>query len=769
MPSRYPKTPYERGMASGVYLPKNDKAKTIPLRHNPPGNIILVHGVNDLGTSYSAVEEGLCKGLTERLDGDLRPASYRLPIESDKAKLEKDPDAVFYKRTVSDDTISPVIPFYWGFREENAHAKKGDQTSHGQCVDRYGNRLDLDFAKGGGPFANATSTLPDMWNRGKSGLFRALDIAQKDATHPVLNNPGRLYMVLAARRLAALVCMIRDYDEDEVVSIVAHSQGCLISLLAQAFLLSSEMKKIQANARPADNLIMTHPPYSLVDSLPQTARRADYYSGADARMSGQYDRIAGNQTLNARMSTLANIINGVWASRRTSPPFQAMSDPQKFFGAVGKKWRAEEDRDNRGKTYLYFCPEDMTVALSNVQGIGWQGVPDYIIGKRIKTQNFNGVEKRTLVQDIRQPMKELGAGFFQRVFTNKRRPDPKNGAPVLVGQPNSIFELRMPGENDLGHTAVSEGISSDYFVRAHLETPNRQGGQLPEMTRSIGRRTINGEPLKKPVPASLLENSKSDARGRPGAAEQLGPDDAVIAITSAYGIDNLWEAIADPNPNRTIYSEECSGSPQPNLHAGPVAYPTGLATEIKAWWNKDKATNAERCNVLSVAMCMQWEHGIPRPVFPRRLLLNRTETPNEARLRWQNQSASRSFHGAIIGGRLNHSQVTAYDVAIGGGQACADPKFYNYLCAVADWRLQTKDRPLERTLKWSKFESSFSDFFASEPAWRCELVKGSAEYYSTGILPTSLPLARNGIPEIIVCELDSDVTPEAPDPSIFSS
>ena len=44
--------------------------------------------------------------------------------------------------------------------------------------------------------------------------------------------------------------------------------------------------------------------------------------------------------------------------------------------------RRGEDRDNRGKVYLYFCPEDTTVALENVQGIGWQGVPDVQQGRR---------------------------------------------------------------------------------------------------------------------------------------------------------------------------------------------------------------------------------------------------------------------------------------------------------------------------------------------------------------------------------------------------
>ena len=36
------------------------------------------------------------------------------------------------------------------------------------------------------------------------------------------------------------------------------------------------------------------------------------------------------------------------------------------------------ERDNRGKVYLYFCPDDTTVALGDVHGIGTYGVPDML-------------------------------------------------------------------------------------------------------------------------------------------------------------------------------------------------------------------------------------------------------------------------------------------------------------------------------------------------------------------------------------------------------
>jgi hypothetical protein len=32
-------------------------------------------------------------------------------------------------------------------------------------------------------------------------------------------------------------------------------------------------------------------------------------------------------------------------------------------------------RNNNGKVYNYFCPNDGTVSLKNVQGFGWRGIP----------------------------------------------------------------------------------------------------------------------------------------------------------------------------------------------------------------------------------------------------------------------------------------------------------------------------------------------------------------------------------------------------------
>lgn len=767
----YEKTPFSRGTATGIYTSDRLTDKVVAVRHNLPGAIILVHGVNDVGTSFEAVENGLCAGLTQRLRGDLRPASYSNPRAGDADVLKDDPDAVYYKRTVTKETHSPVIPFYWGFREDKNLVKFGARTSHGQALDRYGNRLDKDFSKGGGPFANATSSLPEMWNRGKSKALGLLDAAQRDATHPVLDNPGRLYMILAARRLAALITMIRDYDADGTVSIVAHSQGCMLSLLAQAFLLETGDKALQPDARPADTLILCNPRYSLVDETPMLASSVDYYSGSDAAMAKRYHALSGGQTLHARLTTLANIVSGVQKKKHATPTLAELPNTSKHRGVVGAKWVAGDDRDNRGKVYLYFSPEDMTVGLANVQGIGWQGVPDYMRGTQVSAKPYSLTDEdgetlninTTITKAekvVRKPLAELGAGFFQRVFTIKRRPDFRTGAPVLIGQKPSPYDfaLRGKGEDDQAHTDVSDSAVSRHAVRGRLD----ELGQAPrtasgEERARFGLRKITGEALPTPVLASMGEGAFADAKGRFGAMERVDQIDAAIAVTSSYGLDRRLECIDDPVGVPIPLGVGFINSVDPALFKGVVAPAAFTSTQVEQAINQGKDAEA-RCKVLDVLICVG-DIVARRPTNPPKLIIQRTETAREARLRWQHAQMARSFHGAIYGGSKNHQQVTAYDVAIGSGNATTHPVFYAYLCAVADWRLK-KPAPTERLrpgiLGWADFEANFAVYWKDEPEWRRELMEGNADYYSSGKLPAGLPLPPEGLPSAVVIQTFSD-------------
>ena len=767
----YQKTPFSRGTATGIYTEGRRTDKVVGVRHNLPGSIILVHGVNDVGTSYEAVENGLCAGLTARLCGDLRPASYSNPSAGDADTLKDDPDAIYYKRTVTKETHSPVIPFYWGFREEERFVKSGSTTPHGQALDRSGNRLDKDYSKGGGPFANATSSLPEMWNRGKSKALGILDVAQRDATHPVLDNPGRLYMILAARRLAALITMIRDYDADETVSIVAHSQGCMLSLLAQAFLLETGAKALHSNARPADTLILCNPPYSLVDETPMLASYVDYYSGSDPAMANRYNSLGGGQTLHARLTTLVNIVSGVQKNKRASPALSDLPDTAKHHGVVGAKWAAAKDRDNRGKVYLYFSPEDMTVALANVQGIGWQGVPEYIRGTEVTAKLYPLTDEdgeplaiaATITKAgkvVRKPLAELGNGFYQRVFTIKRRPDFRSGAQVLIGQKVSPYDfaLRCKGEDDQAHTDISDSTTSRHAVRGRLD----EQGKAPrdavgDEKARFGLRKITGEALPTAVLASMGEGAFSDAKGRYGAMERVDQIDAAIASTSRFGIDLKYECINDPIGVAIPAGVAFTGSPDPLLFKGVIANAATANGPVEKALNLGKDNEAQ-CKIVDVFVCVG-DTAARRPTTPPKLIIQRTETTQESRLRWQHVSMARSFHGAVYGGSKNHQYVTAYDVAIGGGTATTHPLFYAYLCAVADWRL--KQPPKNEKLRpgilgWADFQKIFAIYWKDEPAWRSDLISANVGYYSTGTLPSSLPLPPEGLPSAVLLQSFSD-------------
>ena len=107
----YEKIPYQVGRDTSVLQCERESCKTVDVRRSLPGNIIVIHGVNDVGVSFDKVEQGLCEGLGKRLGRRFVPATYRMPKADDKGKVIEDPDAVFFKRRNVCKTQSPVVPF----------------------------------------------------------------------------------------------------------------------------------------------------------------------------------------------------------------------------------------------------------------------------------------------------------------------------------------------------------------------------------------------------------------------------------------------------------------------------------------------------------------------------------------------------------------------------------------------------------------------------------------------------------------------------------
>lgn len=478
---------------------------------------ILVHGVNDLAGVYADIEQGLCDGLNERLDlltpgkrtgdnpGRLMAATYTSPAD-DQGKAPN-PDAVYFRRRFEstrrgDQQCGIVVPFYWGFREEEAAIQK--DTPHGEWLDRYGNRLDKAGTKEGGAFANATTNLPDMWSQGFSGKLIGVLGADKMAgtpTHPLLPAPSRRYMVLAAQRLAMLIRIIRKRYPNDTINLVGHSQGTLISLLAHAML--KDQQKDDPAAVPADCMVMLNSPYSLNEPL------------------NEYLQVwSDQQTREARLATLSGIIQFITAKPNASVSLADMAGNNVATRVGGAGWNGSTcqttirgepvqvtERDNRATVCLYFTPQDQTVALSNVQGIGWQGVPDQVAGQTALTA--------------------LGGAFYQRIFTPRRR----DGEPEKVGaRPAGYrYELLRKGEK----TWENAGLS---FMDRQSRADFSEGQHV----------TLTAPPLPRPIEADLSAHANVVAMGKSSglysAQAPLDPIDARIAITR----DGGWKPGQNP-------------------------------------------------------------------------------------------------------------------------------------------------------------------------------------------------------------------------------
>lgn len=663
----------------GITKPGTTSATRAPVIRERPCFVILVHGVNDLGEAFEAQEKGICQGLNERLDRkDLSAATYRMPSQNEEFKPEgKDPDEVLYRRHPKGDTRGPIIPFYWGFREKESLIQKG--AKHGEWLDQYGNRMDKMGAKGGGPFANATNNIPAFWGNGavdgKGTIGKGLNWKAGSPTHPLLAAQPRHYMILAALRLAALITSIRSRRPEAVINIVAHSQGCLVSLTAHA-ILNKEGK------HPADCLIMQDPPYSLDD-----------YSEKSARLFQFLDDI---QTVHARKKTLENIVGHITGKPANSPEFkELMGKAGISTGIGGVKWlkhvvnvdgkdHAYEDRDNRGKVYLYFCPEDETVALVSIQGIGWQGVPDWAL-------------------------KPMLPRFQQRVFTMKMR----DGKRVPVGQAAHTYLLRAQGEA--------------FWAWAREGNTENGGKELSNRAEpAVGEcRWVGGDTVPIPMVPQLHASDEGVAKNALDLGQgQLGvsPIDARVAITNG-GIGKITETIDDPRPDyeRSRFKHDI------DLRNN---YVQKIKSNIISNWKQKHNPKDLQEKTFDENQADLQDNGNGT------LVLIRPETPEEAALRWQQRVTEfNSYHSAIPANPEHHRRITSYDLAIGPTSISKkqwmkereeeDKAFLDYLCLMADWRMMPKD--------FNKLKENC--FFAVENDSVQKTIEANSNYYKTGDAP----------------------------------
>ncbi|MBM1196841.1 effector protein Tle3 domain-containing protein [Pseudomonas weihenstephanensis] len=664
---------------------------------------ILVHGVNDLAGCYARIESGLCQGLNERLDmpetlpggmnnpGYMRSAGYSLP--SDDSGKATNPDAMYYRRkfNAADDakpTRSVVIPFYWGFREEEAHINK--TAPHGEWLDRNNNRLDKAGTKEGGQFANATTNLPDMWGKGFNGKlfgFISLDKIGGDMTHPLHSAAGRRYMVLAAMRLAMVIKIIRKRYPNDTINVVGHSQGTLLTLLAHAYLKDD-------GVRAADCVVMLNSPYSLFEPFTEKFQSTK----------------GSQQTSQARIATLNGILQFIAQAPNLHPALSRVALKNcPGYGAIGGSgWTGGagsqanikggkipfNERDNRGSTYLYFTPQDQTVGLANVKGIGWQGIGDEVYGQPVRSL--------------------LPLHFHQRVFTLRKRA----GEPERVGKhtPPYVYPLRLKGEGTWDDTGLpfKQKLS---LVRAELE---------------VGGKVLLTAPL---LPVAALADFKAD-----GVVTAPGGDSPSGIYQSTDSLDPVDAAIAVSNKGWV---------PQDTRHARHA-----LMSEADAF--KQGRDNASIEAVLNEGK----EKAHMTHVFSARakgdgqVLVTRSETPYEARLRLQKEyNEPLSFHSAIPNNPEHSRQVLAYDVAIGAGESVDDVTFYAYLCRVADWRQDWKAKDKggrsQADAEIEMPEESALVFYRIENDQNRFLIDSTVAYRLSGDFPTTV---GSHIPSLVVSQ-----------------
>lgn len=468
----------------------------------------------------------------------------------------------------------------------------------------------------------------------------------------------------------------------------------------------------------ADTLIVQDPPYSFEET---TAERFDGITGSN------------QQTTQSRIKTLSNIVHYINEKKSSVPSLAELEFPSKMGkGVAGPNWRSGtgamqwvsgekhdfRERDNRGKVYLYFCPFDETVALVNIQGIGWQGVPDRMRAldtQKPHTTNFSPLRRSHPPSEISLAvLATLGEGFRQRIFTSRE----VNNQPLLVGAPPGPYEMRSTS----GVWPFSEEIST---------TGNRAAA-----TKQIERgaiRQITGEELHPQVRAVLTI-------GEAGHAGMLAisPIDAKIAIASGQMAFKT---------NTCTISDFRVGA---RHGASPLT-----ADEIRQFEDRlpgqksgiDVSDVENRLKLLKVDGVDKKKGTLSGT--------HTTETPNEACARWQNDETDKnSRHSAIPGNPAHAAGVTAYDLSLGAPlpNTEEDKLYMDYLRAVADWRTDWEGLGKSKNLA----KKGISKHFQKEKTpGAIALISANNVYHANGHLPPDIAKGDEVIlprPKLIVSQ-----------------
>ena len=217
---------------------------------------------------------------------------------------------------------------------------------------------------GGGPFQNGTNNLHSLWSdygfdENLAGISGAkLQYLNEDKDRLLTNAPPRKYYSHAAKRLADLLDLIRDKYPNDTVSIISHSQGTMISLAAVAL----------AKKGP-DTLFILNSPYAMHNSqlnelsIPQKERISP--SGRENTLSSIIEKIAKQSTHLSSVGYKGLCVGKFTDKTNWKPEGENVIRAGKI-----------QERDNHGRTYIYFCPHDRVMGSLPLRSIGWQGLPN---------------------------------------------------------------------------------------------------------------------------------------------------------------------------------------------------------------------------------------------------------------------------------------------------------------------------------------------------------------------------------------------------------
>ncbi|TBL90924.1 DUF3274 domain-containing protein [Hafnia alvei] len=617
-----------------------------------PCMTIVIHGVNDNGLAYRNIDNGICKGLNTRLGRtDLTPHQWGVEASDTDDKINLAAESC----AIQSPGRSPIIPFYWGYRPVDYDKYHADQVKYKQALDEKGDQADLPYdayvrpdaanqrdksigerdnydnplkknkIKGGGPFPNATNNIPDMYGPGSKSLGNWIGMKQTqsgdDYSSFIHENPHRIYYVHAAQRLAKLILQVRQdphYSQD-TINIIAHSQGTIITMLAQ-FMVAEE------GSKPADCIILNNSPYGVEDTFVERLQRERGWGS----VQGIQSKLGREQTLINFVQLMENekgrvyseqelIEKGVLVLKEGQSPWQSYSYPQ----------------DNFGHVYNYFCPYDNVVSLSNVQGFGWQGIDDTLLGR-------------------------LGDNFFQRVFSKDyvAGDEPKSfdlKSDIIIRNTNTISPTGFSVPPSMGHTASIPimNVNFDHRVRT-INAP-----KVPEPVRFELEDLI---PMGKEGERMFIQEYMKNG----SAAREVLPCPESQKVTA--------------NPVRELAYENSSPL------ARSLATSSPLSGRLTSEELQQLSAQHPEMDIISANYSVIDGNRV--------IIASRHITEDDARaaLDKKPKNSQQEYlteskqHSAIMNNPQVPEKIMAYDLAVGMCACFADKDFWHKLLYTADWK-----------------------------------------------------------------------------------